>query len=329
MNKIIKSVAIFGSADIDQNTPLYQSAFDVARSLAENGYKVVNGGGPGVMEAATQGAESASGETLTVSFIPKDATFFEAASSDNKADVDIRVNNYVKRLNGLVNHSDAFIIFQGGTGTLSEWAMVWLLAHIYYGHHKPFILYGAFWNEVMDVIIRNFFIGDLEKLTYRVVTSPQEVLTVLQEFDVILQHLKTQSPQVIREEHKSLESSYQEDNNLKMDGHFVPAPFPTLPEVTEPSFSSEPRLSLEGFVKNIDTFDTKVDSVIHRLRAMLDQVKEQEPDDFFDRAVPIPTPIIDLPPPPQSGAHPVFSAADIDLMELMPPRSAPYGEPNV
>ena len=38
---------------------------------------------------------------------------------------------------GLMSQSDLFICFRGGTGTLSEWATAWLLAHLYYGHHKP------------------------------------------------------------------------------------------------------------------------------------------------------------------------------------------------
>jgi predicted Rossmann-fold nucleotide-binding protein len=67
----IKYVAVFGSADIDQRHPLYSEAFNVARYLAYQGKVVVDGGGPGVMAAATKGAQSAGGETISVTFNPK------------------------------------------------------------------------------------------------------------------------------------------------------------------------------------------------------------------------------------------------------------------
>ena len=62
----IKNVAFFGSADIDEKDPLYQEVFNAARHLAYEGKVVVNGGGPGVMNAATQGAESVGGGLLHV-----------------------------------------------------------------------------------------------------------------------------------------------------------------------------------------------------------------------------------------------------------------------
>ena len=336
MSQIIKSVAIFGSADVADDTLLYHDAYTVARHLAQRGYKIVNGGGPGVMEAATQGAESAQGETLTVSFIPKDATFFEGGSSENKADVDIRVDDYVKRLNGLVNNSDAFVIFQGGTGTLSEWAMVWLLAHIYYGQHKPFILYGSFWKEVMDVITRNFFIGKLERLTYRIVTTPEEVEQVLLEFETILQHLKLQSPRAIREEFKHAEgleesrvvpTTIEVPNDVSQASYVAGEPYiptPTMPPVVstspfstlpsfEPTVVSEP-LSTPAMQppskSSVGSFSPGLD----RLRALLQMRREVDPPDFFDRVTPTASSTLDF--------------REQDLV-FEPTPSLPFGEPNV
>jgi len=73
----IKYVALFGSADIDRNHPLYRDAFIVARYLGYHDKVVVDGGGPGVMAAATEGAQSAGGETLAVTFYPKDMPQFD------------------------------------------------------------------------------------------------------------------------------------------------------------------------------------------------------------------------------------------------------------
>jgi hypothetical protein len=179
----IKYVALFGSADIDPMHPLYQDVFRVARYLAYQGKIVVNGGGPGVMNAATEGAKSAGGETLAVTFYPTDMPEFEGRFHENHVDKEIKTANYIERMFGLMDHADAFVIFQGGTGTLSEWATAWLLAHLYYGHHKPLILYGGFWHHVMDVINENFFIGEKEKTVYKIVDNEEQLIQAVEDFE--------------------------------------------------------------------------------------------------------------------------------------------------
>lgn len=179
----IKNIAFFGSADIDKNHPLYEEAFKIARYLAYHDKVIVNGGGPGVMDAATQGAESAGGETLAITFYPKDMPEFEGRFHENNVDNEIKTANYIERMFGLINHSDLFICFRGGTGTLSEWSTAWLLAHLYYGKHKPLILYGEFWYEVMRTIEDNFFIGGTEKQVYKIAKNQDELIKALNEFE--------------------------------------------------------------------------------------------------------------------------------------------------
>lgn len=179
----IKSVAIFGSADVDPKHPLYEETFNIARYLAYNDKIVVDGGGPGVMDAATKGAQSAGGATIAVTFYPKDMPEFEGRFHENLVDKEIKTANYVERMFGLMEHADAFICMQGGTGTLSEWATAWLLAHLYYGNHKPIILYGEFWHELMRVINDHFFIGEKEKSIYKIVKDEKEMIEALDEFE--------------------------------------------------------------------------------------------------------------------------------------------------
>ncbi|PIR61872.1 MAG: hypothetical protein COY81_01100 [Candidatus Pacebacteria bacterium CG_4_10_14_0_8_um_filter_43_12] len=179
----ITNVAIFGSADIDELHPLYSEVFTVARYLAYQGKVIINGGGPGVMDAATKGAQAAGGKTLVVTFYPKDMPEFEGRYTGNKADVEIKTANYLERMYGLIEQADIFICFQGGTGTLSEWSTVWLLAHLYYGNHKPIILYGGFWQEVMEVIEKHFFIGETEHKVYKIVKNETELIKALEEFE--------------------------------------------------------------------------------------------------------------------------------------------------
>lgn len=179
----IENIAIFGSADVDRQHPLYQETFKIARYLARNNKVIVNGGGPGVMDAATQGAVAEGGKTLAVTFYPADMPEFEGRYFENKVDKEIKTANYVERMFGLMDHADAFICMQGGTGTLSEWATAWLLAHLYHGNHKPLILYGEFWHELMRVVEDHFFIGETEKSVYKIAKNEEELITALHDFE--------------------------------------------------------------------------------------------------------------------------------------------------
>lgn len=179
----LTNVALFGSADIDERHPLYEEVFGVARHLAYHGKVVVNGGGPGVMDAATKGAQAGGGKTIGVTFYPDDMPEFEGRYYQNIVDQEIKTVSYIERMFTLMDNSDVFVCFQGGTGTLSEWATAWLLAHLHYGNHKPLILYGAFWQEVIDVISEHFFLSDKEHEVYRVVKNQEELIIAMNEFE--------------------------------------------------------------------------------------------------------------------------------------------------
>src|SRR3972149_9092371 len=141
----IKNIAFFGDADISEADETYKCAFDVAEALAKEGYVIVDGGGPGVMEAATTGAEKAGGETISVTFDPVKAPGFEGKDIGNVTDTEVVTTNYIERMFKLMENGASFIIFKGGSGTMSEFGTAWVLAKLYYGHHKPFILFGEHW----------------------------------------------------------------------------------------------------------------------------------------------------------------------------------------
>lgn len=179
----LERVALFGSADIHEDHPVYKETFNTARELAAAGKTVINGGGPGVMAAATLGAEAAHGQTVAVTFNPVDMPEFEGRYAGNVPDLEIKTPDYVHRMFGLIEESDAFVIFQGGTGTLSEWATVWLLAHLHFGNHKPIVLYGEFWHEFMEAVKKAFFVEEKEESLYKIVTTPQDALRAIQDFE--------------------------------------------------------------------------------------------------------------------------------------------------
>ncbi|MBN1169292.1 LOG family protein [Candidatus Woesebacteria bacterium] len=180
---IIKNIAFFGDAHVGKEDPVYKNAFDIAKHVAEEGYTIVNGGGPGVMDASTQGAEEAGGETLAVTFDPKDAPGYEGRYVGNVTDKEIITSNYIERMFKLLEHADMFIIFKGGSGTLSEFGTAWVLAKLYYGHHKPFILFGKHWKEIIDVIKKDMLVDKQELSVFEIVTKTEDVLPTIHKFE--------------------------------------------------------------------------------------------------------------------------------------------------
>ncbi len=176
---IIKNVAFFGDADLPETNKDYQDAYEVAKILAEHGFTIVNGGGPGIMDASTKGAQVAKGETLSVTFYPENATGFEGRYVGNVTDVEVKTSNYVERMFKLMEHADIFLIFKGGTGTISEFGTAWVLAKLYYGHHKPFILFGSFWLPIIDAIKTNMNISREEMAVFDIVTRRADVLPTI------------------------------------------------------------------------------------------------------------------------------------------------------
>jgi hypothetical protein len=179
----IKNIAFFGDADISETDETYKAAFDVAEALARAGYVIVDGGGPGVMEAATSGAVKGGGKTISVTFDPVNAPGYEGKYVGNVTDTEVVTTNYIERMFKLMEYGDIFIIFKGGSGTISEFGAAWALAKLYYGHHKPFILYGNFWTEIIDVMRRNMNIDSKEYSVFEICRSREEVLQVIQKFE--------------------------------------------------------------------------------------------------------------------------------------------------
>lgn len=181
--KYIKNIAFFGDANISETDETYIAAFDVAEALGNQGYVIVDGGGPGVMEAATTGAAKGGGKTISVTFDPVNAPGYEGKYVGNVTDTEIVTTNYIERMFKLMEYGDLFIIFKGGSGTLSEFGTAWVLAKLYYGHHKPFILFGDFWVPIIDTIKTNMNIDAKEMSVFEICRSVQDVLATIKKFE--------------------------------------------------------------------------------------------------------------------------------------------------
>ncbi len=181
--KNIEQVAIFGSSHADSSSELAKDAFEVSKKLAEAGYIVVDGGGPGIMRAATMGAKSVGGKVVGIVLQADEHMHYEGRDPENKFDIEINAKNYVERTLALMREGQVYVVFNGGTGTISEFGMAWGLAKLYFGHHKPLILYGKFWESIMNTFKENMLITNEEREVYKIVDSPEGVLDAIIQFE--------------------------------------------------------------------------------------------------------------------------------------------------
>lgn len=143
-------VTIFGSARVDPNHWVYAAVRDVAAELTRLGCDVVTGGGPGLMQAANEGANLADpdgtrqqsvGIRVELPF-EQDVNAFVTQAFEHKT--------FFTRLHHFVLVSDAFIVCPGGIGTVLETLMVWQLLQVRHLHDTPLILAGHFWDGLLD-----------------------------------------------------------------------------------------------------------------------------------------------------------------------------------
>lgn len=182
VNVQIERITFLGYADAKEADDPFKAAYEVAALCAKEGYTIVNGAGPGIMKASTLGAHSAGGKAIGITFYPDDSPFFEGRDETNKVDSLSVENNYLARTLKLLEAGQIFIIFNGGTGTISEFGMAWGLARLYFGHHKPLILYGDFWQEIIFAFTKGMYIRPEERQVFKIVNKPQQVISAINDF---------------------------------------------------------------------------------------------------------------------------------------------------
>ncbi len=182
---IIEKVGFFGYSQSEETDEEYIAAYESAKLLAQHGRTIVNGGGPGVMYASSKGAKDAGGQVEAVYYTPKHASAFEGKMEDNLQIVDkaSEESNYLDRTKRLMEISDAYVVFNGGTGTVSEFAMTWAVSRLYLNRHKPLIFYGAFWKNILDAFWKNMRVREDAYKVFKYATKPQHVLDYIEEFE--------------------------------------------------------------------------------------------------------------------------------------------------
>jgi uncharacterized protein (TIGR00730 family) len=148
-------VTVFGSARFDEDHEYYNLARDMGKALAEAGFGVMTGGGPGIMEAANRGARDGGGLSLGCNIeLPMEQ------EPNPYLDRYIDFNYFFVRKVMLVKYSDAFIVMPGGFGTLDEVFETWVLIQTGKIERFPIIVMGReFWEPMREFVQKSLVDG--------------------------------------------------------------------------------------------------------------------------------------------------------------------------
>lgn len=178
-------VSIFGSARSKPDHPYYKKAVDIARLLTEEGYGVVTGGGPGIMEAANKGAFLYGGRSVGLNI---DLPFEQQSNPYIDPGKNLNFRYFFVRKVMFVKYSQAFVVLPGGFGTLDELFEVLTLMQTNKISRFPIILVGTpYWKGLRDWIRdvclnqeHNISPQDMDLLP--LVDEPEQVVQLINDF---------------------------------------------------------------------------------------------------------------------------------------------------
>jgi uncharacterized protein (TIGR00730 family) len=179
-------VTIFGSARIGPGSWVYDAVADLAEALAGMGCAIVTGGGPGLMQAANEGAARLGPEALARSTGIRIELPFEQSANPYVGQV-FTHRTFFSRLHHFVLVSDAFVVVPGGIGTLLELSMVWQLLQVRKLYDTPLIVMGKMWAELVQWSKANMVLPGEELVDDADLDIPTSVESV-EEALAILQH---------------------------------------------------------------------------------------------------------------------------------------------
>jgi uncharacterized protein (TIGR00730 family) len=149
------AVTIFGSARVGRESPVYEQARQIARRLAEEGYSIITGGGPGLMEAANRGAQEGGGMSVGCNIeLPHEQDLNEYV------DLGVAFRYFFARKTMFVKYADGFVIMPGGFGTMDELFEAVTLIQTGKIEHFPIILVGTAFFEGLLEWIRTRLVAD-------------------------------------------------------------------------------------------------------------------------------------------------------------------------
>ena len=138
-------VSIFGSARLKMEAKEYKMIYSLAKMLGQRGIDIINGGGPGLMEAASKGHKSAGKKRKNSHVIGLNIKLPIEQKFNPDLDIKKTFTRFSGRLDAFMSLSNAFIVAPGGVGTLLEMLYAWQLMQVNQTCNVPIILLGDMW----------------------------------------------------------------------------------------------------------------------------------------------------------------------------------------
>lgn len=182
LSKLGKAVSIFGSSRIKPDNKYYKLAEEIAYLLAKEGYAIITGSGPAIMEAANKGAKRAGGHSVGLNIqIPSE----QKPNKYVETLLDFRY--FFVRKVMFVKYAKAFVIMPGGYGTLDEFTEAINLIQTERIPRFPVVLFGSeYWKGMLDwlkgTVLKNDNISQEDLNIFTVVDSPKDVVRVIKKF---------------------------------------------------------------------------------------------------------------------------------------------------
>ena len=183
--EVYPAVTIFGSARAKPESKNYKTTVTIARMLAENGFNVISGGGPGIMEAANKGAAEAGGKSVGLHInLPKEQ------KANEYANIQLKYDYFFIRKVMFVKYAVAYIIMPGGFGTLDELFEAITLIQTKRIRYFPIILMDSlYWRGLLDwvteTMLKENTISRTDFEIFNVVDSPEEAVGIIKRRVVI------------------------------------------------------------------------------------------------------------------------------------------------
>jgi uncharacterized protein (TIGR00730 family) len=185
LSRVKHAVSIFGSARTKPDDPYYQKAELLARLLAEKGFAVITGGGPGVMAAANKGAAEAGGQSVGMNIrLP-----FEQKPNPY-ANVSIDYKYFFTRKVMFVKYAMAYVVLPGGFGTMDELFEALTLIQTKRIKSFPVILMGSeYWKGLFDwlrkTMLRDNKISPEDLELFQIIDDPDEAVKHIQKYVIV------------------------------------------------------------------------------------------------------------------------------------------------
>ncbi|WP_152268953.1 LOG family protein [Agriterribacter humi] len=184
LSKIGPCISIFGSARTKPGTVYYELSIEIARRLSEEGFGVITGGGPGIMEAANKGAKLANGKSVGLNI---DLPFEQRPNDFIDKDKLLNFDYFFVRKVMFTKYSQGFVMMPGGFGTLDEFFEVVTLIQTEKFRQMPMVLVGRkYWqgliNWLEDVMLVEGNIHPEDLALFEIVDTSEEVVSYMLDY---------------------------------------------------------------------------------------------------------------------------------------------------